>query len=218
MLCQSSLRHYCTKMWSKVYTLFLCSKRYNCFVQNREFSSFVLKTYFLRERNVMAYFPQDAIFVAIQIYQRHLSSGDAGISCKENWEKHQDSCFYWGTEHLNWTKAEEFCSEYGGHLASVTSNVTNDNILKKIASIPWAPLQRQFWIGASDQEKDGTWQWTGSSPWKFTNWMPDHPSNQSGQNCVLYSGRAGWNNVYCHLKRRFVCNIKLQSGLISISK
>ena len=149
------------------------------------------------------------------ILQRHSFSGDASSSCKENWEKHQDSCFYWSKERLRWIDAEEFCSKLGGHLASVTSNASNDYILRKIKSMPWNirdPYQRQLWFGGFDKENEGEWKWTDSSPWEFTKWMPNQPSNHSKQRCVKYSGPTGWKNVYCYLKRQFLCNMEPQSG------
>ena len=108
----------------------------------------------------------------------HLFSGHTSTYCKENWEENGGSCFYWSEKRLKWTEAEEFCSEQGGHLASVISNATNEYILRKIESMPWNignPYQRQLWIGGFDNEKAGEWEWTDSSPWKFTNWMPKRP-------------------------------------------
>ena len=155
---------------------------------------------------------------AILICQRHSFLGGASKSCKENWEKHEDSCFFWSKERLSWTDAEEFCSKLGGHLASVTSNATNDYISRKITSIQWDirdPYQRQLWVGGSDKKKEGEWKWTDSSPWEFTNWMPNQPSNHSGQRCVIYFGPAGWKDAYCYLRRKFVCKMELQPSKIS---
>ena len=158
------------------------------------------------------------LFRNIDQSKKHSFLGNASRSCKENWEKHEDSCFFWSKERLSWTDAEEFCSSQGGHLASVTSNATNEYILKKIESMPWNignPYQRQLWVGGFYEEKAGEWEWSDASPWKFTNWMPNQPSNHSKQRCVKYSGPSGWKNVYCYLKIRFLCNMELQPGKIS---
>ena len=49
--------------------------------------------------------------------QIHLYSGDTSTYCKDNWEENGGSCFYWSKKYLNWTEAEEFCSEQGGIVA-----------------------------------------------------------------------------------------------------
>ena len=38
----------------------------------------------------------------------------------------------------------------------------------------YASVQVNFWIGATDQSKEGGWIWTDGAPFRFLNW---HPGN-----------------------------------------
>ena len=51
-------------------------------------------------------------------------------ACEEGWEQNGTTCYFWSTNLRNWTEAEDFCKEKGAHLASVTSNATNDYVLE----------------------------------------------------------------------------------------
>ena len=56
-------------------------------------------------------------------------------SCEQGWEKNGDHCYSWNTAwsaKKNWTDAEDFCQKEGGHLASITSNVTNQYVVEKV--------------------------------------------------------------------------------------
>ena len=90
-------------------------------------------------------------------------------------------CYLWGDKMLSWDAAEEFCQKEGGHLASVTSESTNDYISKE--------KSRHLWIGGSDKENEGTWKWTDGSAWNFTKWNKGQPSNGSDEDdedCLQY--------------------------------
>ena len=117
-------------------------------------------------------------------------------TCDEGWEKHGDHCYLWGTETMNWTAAEDFCQEEGGHLASVASKETMDFVNAGLASRGLGYV----WLGGNDIAKEGVWEWTDCTPWKFSLWAPEEPSNWNGiEHCVAFrvnsmpaSTRAFW--------------------------
>ena len=49
--------------------------------------------------------------------------------CEEGWERQEDHCYLWATAKKNWTAAEDFCKQEGGHLASVASDATMSFVL-----------------------------------------------------------------------------------------
>ena len=112
---------------------------------------------------------------------------------------------------MNWTNAEKFCQSKSSHLASVTSSNTSDYISKKLDTRDnW-----RIWIGGTDQEQEGVWKWTDSSPWNFTNWMRDEPNNFDGrQNCLILQTRTGWGDRQCW----FVCSKQQETGDIESSE
>ena len=56
---------------------------------------------------------------------------DCVRSCEQPWEADGQHCYLWSEKlKRSWDKAELFCRQAtGGHLASVTSNATNQYIL-----------------------------------------------------------------------------------------
>ena len=133
-------------------------------------------------------------------------------SCEPGWEESGDHCYFWSSESKNWDEAEEFCKTKGAHLASVTSNATNDYIEAELKQ-----RARQLWIGGSDKESEGVWKWSDGSTWEFTNWGRiggiEQPSNHTGQNCLEYHiSNWDWNDNNCLLHRNFLCSKKICSG------
>ena len=116
----------------------------------------------------------------------------------------------------NWTCAEEYCRSGGAHLASVTSDATNEFILSELSKKGCTTL----WIGGTDKGEKGSWRWTDCSPWEFTYWQRDQPSDHEGQDCLRYSstavlgtGNLKWNDWTCSDKYHFLCSQKLCAGI-----
>ena len=78
------------------------------------------------------------------------------------------------------------------------------------------------WIGATDQEEEGTWKWTDCNPWNFTNWGSKQPDNHKGQdghgeNCAAIPSNKtdfkDWYDIPCHLwELNFVCTRLICTG------
>jgi RTX calcium-binding nonapeptide repeat (4 copies)/Lectin C-type domain len=65
-----------------------------------------------------------------------------------------------------------------GHLATVTSKQENGFIVSEIVPISRNHLNGSAWLGATDQEIEGQWEWITGETWSYTNWangQPDHP-------------------------------------------
>ena len=77
----------------------------------------------------------------------------------------------------------------GGHLATI-SNISEQSAISAIAT--GSP-----WLGASDQETEGIWQWVTGEPWIFTNWNASEPNNSGGNEdgLELYASSGKWNDI-----------------------
>merc|ERR1712190_303884 len=73
-----------------------------------------------------------------------------------------------------------------------------------------------YWIGLSDRENEGQWEWSDMSPVDYTNWYPgepnDHKHDHNGEDCgMLYAselrtgGTGKWNDVPCSRTYRPLC-------------
>jgi len=63
-----------------------------------------------------------------------------------------------------------------------------------------------YWLGGL---KDGSWTWTDSRRWDYTEWKKGEPNNAGGNELCLEdlyeNGWVGWNDRPCSEIRRFVC-------------
>jgi hypothetical protein len=99
-----------------------------------------------------------------------------------------------------WHAAKADAEARGGHLAVITSGEE------------WLALTRTFspeelagcWLGASDEETEGTWKWVTGEPMGYVRWAGVEPNNDRGnpegqENYLVVDDRWGiihWNDVY----------------------
>ena len=51
--------------------------------------------------------------------------------CPDNWKKEKDRCFLWPQKRETWVKAEEYCKQSHGNLASITSEEVQNYLYSK---------------------------------------------------------------------------------------
>jgi len=132
-------------------------------------------------------------------------------ACDNSWEQNGDHCYFWGTNKKNWTDAEDFCQEEGGHLASVTTNETKDFVLEGMNRRGL----KTTWIGGNDIEEEGVWKWTDCTQWGFTFWSPTEPNSGHGerdQDCLRHGNTGSsrmWDDGTCSYEDGFLCSRKI---------
>ena len=74
-----------------------------------------------------------------------------------------------------WHAAKAYCEKLGGYLATITSKAEQDFIW---ANFGITNAQTEgFWLGASDEDKEGVWRWVSGERWKYSNWHSTQPNN-----------------------------------------
>ena len=119
-----------------------------------------------------------------------------------NWK-----CYIWVSTATSWQTAEDTCVEWGGHLASIHSDLEN----YAVNSI--RDLNDWTWIGLSDTATDGVYVWTDGTHFDYSKFAPGEPNGgQGGESCFhLFDNRATWNDYHCNrdmwhsVKISFVC-------------
>ncbi len=73
----------------------------------------------------------------------------------------------------SWEKAEENSNKIGGHLVTINDKQENDWIASNIGS--------GLWIGMTDKNKEGVWEWSSGEEVTFKNWegLNNHGGNQN---------------------------------------
>ena len=82
---------------------------------------------------------------------------------------------------FSWEDARLHCLKLGGNLSEAHSQEDND-FLVAIASK--AKLS-SIWLGDTDQDHEGQWQWVSGRRSKFANWGPGQPNNKEGNEHFL---------------------------------
>ena len=110
---------------------------------------------------------------------------------------------------MTFDDAESYCrSTYGTSLATVTSDEENTAVYNEAVS---KGIGGSMWIGATDEETDGTWIWndgnTGNINYYYNNWESDEPNGGTSENCIELRTSLEWNDASCSNNKKFVCNL-----------
>ena len=101
-------------------------------------------------------------------------------------------------ENITWqsakSQAEGIVFEgVNGHLATVTSKKENGFIVSKIVPTLRDHVNGSAWIGGTDQETEGDWEWITGEKWRYENWAKGQPA-VSSQDFLAYFSDA-WNSA-----------------------
>ncbi|XP_063424279.1 perlucin-like protein [Mytilus trossulus] len=138
-----------------------------------------------------------------------------GLVCPPDWEHHDNSCYYFSNDTLPWDGAQDYCQEFGGYLAELTTTDENNYIehMSKHYYHPNSTAQGDYiygyWTGGVKNRTDGYWYWNGSGQ-KITlfNWAKPEPNDLAGkENCIHINSNEGfkWNDYVCAQNEYFIC-------------
>ena len=81
-----------------------------------------------------------------------------------------------------WEEAEKYCESLGGHLATISSaqedRFAYDNLVRNGAETAY--------IGFTDSNQEGVWEWVTGEPIVYTNWYPGEPNDSLGEDYASY--------------------------------
>ena len=82
-----------------------------------------------------------------------------------------------------WTDASVMAQSYGGHLATITSQEEQD-FLGNYGG----------WIGLTDENVEGQWEWVTGEPVNYTNWIDGEPNDAGNGEDYVERFEYGWND------------------------
>jgi uncharacterized protein (TIGR03067 family) len=100
-------------------------------------------------------------------------------------------------EVLPWHRAKARCEEMGGHLAIIRNREENDFVMSlALRGITRLGPQDGVWLGATDEQKEGAWEWVDGSKLSFTRWGPGQPNNKQNREhyLLLFLPKNEWSD------------------------
>lgn len=94
---------------------------------------------------------------------------------------------------LSWKDAQLECKKMGGNLAMPKTKELSDFIVSFATKYNLNGL----WLGATDEEKEGTWKWVDGTSITFNNWNTGEPNNVGGNEhyMEIYTSSGLWNDL-----------------------
>jgi len=107
-------------------------------------------------------------------------------------------------EVADWEGARAICELEGGQLAVITSEREQGRIASRFGKL------KEFWIGATDIEREGQFRWVNGQGLGFARWYRSQPNKKypNNEHCVTFNywGKdAKWGDRNCFDSRPFLC-------------
>jgi hypothetical protein len=97
----------------------------------------------------------------------------------------------------NWKVARDYCEAVGGYLVTI-QNAAENELVDELS-------MAQVWIGATDEEEEGTWVWITGETWDYTNWNTNQPTNEDGKHYLFLDWQDMWSDGNLSQQMDFVC-------------
>ncbi len=92
---------------------------------------------------------------------------------------------------VRWMDAKADAESRGGHLATITSASEKETISDSIGGI-----NELMWIGATDEDTEGSWKWVTGETWDYTDWAAGEPNNAGNEDYAVAGwGGGSWNDL-----------------------
>lgn len=134
---------------------------------------------------------------AVAVAKAHTEQPGSEISAPADAARFEGHAYKFFPEVLSWHRAKARCEEMGGHLATIGSREENDFVrnlaLRGITRL--GPLDG-VWLGATDEHKEGAWEWVDGTGFSFTQWGPDQPNNKQNREhyLLLFLPKNEWSD------------------------
>nr|XP_033780923.1 F-box/LRR-repeat protein 12 isoform X3 [Geotrypetes seraphini] len=121
--------------------------------------------------------------------------------CDFLWKSFEGYCYFFYKEELNWMDAKEMCELKNATLAVITSAREQNFLSSRIEN-------EQYWIGLSDANKEGEWEWIDGTDYKssFKFWKKGEPNDsERNEDCAHLLRKGEWNDLLCTSLSYAIC-------------
>jgi len=106
--------------------------------------------------------------------------------------------YYYFLDPTTWSDAEAQAQSLGGHLATINDPGENTWITDTL--LPF--IEGDVWIGLSDTESEGSFEWSSGAPVNYSNWGGNEPNNSGDEDFTVLTGTDNpfldpgeWNDI-----------------------
>ncbi|XP_033628943.1 alpha-N-acetylgalactosamine-specific lectin-like [Asterias rubens] len=134
--------------------------------------------------------------------------------CPASWTEFGGDCYRFFDVSKTFDESETNCQSYinnhdqPAHLASITCDEENEFVTELIASSSGIDAQRT-WIGGSDRDQEGTFEWTDNKVQEYSNWNVNQPDNAQNEDCIEinFKNLGAWNDLPCSQTFPSICKM-----------
>ncbi|XP_077052230.1 immune-related, lectin-like receptor 4 isoform X2 [Siphateles boraxobius] len=157
-----------------------------------------------------------AVLQDMHHWKHNLSKALDDSACPKDWEYHAGKCYYFSTNTLDWNKSRDTCISDGGHLVIINSKDEQEFLM----SIIKTKYKKQFWIGLTDEKKEGQWLWVDNTQlsqniryWSWNepdDWKGNHREYKLGEDCVtiIPADLKSWSDAFCSKSLSRICETR----------
>ncbi|XP_038045988.1 macrophage mannose receptor 1-like [Patiria miniata] len=131
-------------------------------------------------------------------------------TCAPGWHAVNGHCYQVNFNvRKTWTDAKHYCEAQDGYLVTIQESFETDLIQSFLPDLIDLGISTLF-IGISDQETDGVFEWVNDGPTTYQNWAPSQPINTNHTDCgYIYTGNlaAQWLAGDCFELGAYICEI-----------
>ena len=133
-----------------------------------------------------------------------------GSECEQGWELFKMGRYKIPEDFKNWTSAENYWVQKGGHLASILSKEEIE-VLIRLTGPADSPTHAPIMIVGGKANNDQTFDWTDGTECGYSYWQSGQPQHRYGtQECIsmMPGGDASdgtWILERCDMPSRYIC-------------
>jgi len=114
-----------------------------------------------------------------------------------------ECCYFLSRSAVNWKNGHDLCKAMGSDYASIHSDEENEYVANTVCG------GKDCWLGLTDANTEGKWEWTDGSDLDYTNWDTHEPNGCCGtadyggifKNDKWHDIDENWNNIYAVCKK-----------------
>ncbi|XP_056591964.1 CD209 antigen-like protein C isoform X2 [Triplophysa dalaica] len=123
------------------------------------------------------------------------------LNVTDKWLYRQPSFYFISSETKSWSESRRYCTQRGADLIIINNKEEQEFAVK-------ATSDYGVWIGLSDSDVEGTWNWVDGSTLTSGFWRSGEPNGGKSENCAVFYSSGGYDYP-CDRAYKWICEINI---------